>query len=75
MVVMEAISHDVPMASTRPIAPYDEEDGTLAVRMPAEMDWDAVSDRGLRHALAIEDLCGLVRLTRVKMEEAVTTRA
>jgi hypothetical protein len=37
-VLVEAIHHDVPTASTRPLAPYDDEDFPLEVRIPAGMD-------------------------------------
>jgi hypothetical protein len=39
------------------------------------MDREAVMDLGIRHALAIEDRFGFVILTRVKVAEAVETRA
>jgi hypothetical protein len=66
-VLVEAIHHDVPTASTRPLAPYDDEDFTLEVRIPAGMDRDAVMDICIRHALAIEDQFGFLILTRVKL--------
>ena len=65
-VLVEAIHHDVPTASTRPLAPYDDEDFTLEVRIPAGMDRDTVMDICIRHALAIEDQFGFLSLTRVK---------
>jgi hypothetical protein len=69
-ILVEAIHHDVPMASTRPLAPYDDEDFTLEVQIPAEMDRDTVMDICIRHALAIEDRFGFLILTRVKVVEA-----
>ena len=74
-VLVEAIHHDVPGASTRPLAPYDDEDCTLEVRMPAGMDRDTGMDLCIRHALAIEDQCGLLILTRVKVAEAAEASA
>ena len=74
-VLVEAIHHDFPMASTRPLAPYADEAFTLEVRIPAGMDRDTVLDLCIRHALAIEDQFGFVILTRVKVAEAADTRA
>jgi hypothetical protein len=74
-ILVEAVHHDVPAASTRPLPPYDDEDLTLEVRMPAGMDWDTVMDLCIRHALAIEDRFGFVILTRVKVAEDADTRA
>jgi len=73
--LVEAIHHDVPTVSTRPLAPYDDEDFTLEVRIPTGMDRDAVMDICIRHALAIEDQFGFLILTRVKVAEAAETRA
>jgi len=72
-VLVEAIHHDVPTVSTRPLAPYDDEDFTLEVRIPAGMDRDAVMDICIRHALAIGDQFGFLILTRVKVAEAAET--
>ena len=55
-ILVEAIHHDVPMVSTRPLAPYDDEDFTLEVRIPAGMDRDTGMDTCIRHALAIEEV-------------------
>ena len=74
-ILVDAIHHDVPAASTRPLPPYDDEDFTLEVRIPAGMDRDTVIDLCIRHALAIEDQFGFVILTRVKVAEAADTRA
>jgi hypothetical protein len=68
-VLVEAIHHDFPLASTRPLAPYDDEDFTLEVRIPAGMDRDTVMDTCIRHALAVEDQFGFLILTRVKVVE------
>lgn len=74
-VLVEAIHHDVPTASTRPIAPYDDEDFTLEVRIPAGLDRDTVMDICIRHALMIEDQFGFLILTRVKVAEAAEANA
>lgn len=74
-ILVDAIHHNVPAVSTRPLTPYDDEDFTLEVRIPAGMDRDTVLDLGIRHALAIEDRFGFVILTRVKVAEAADTRA
>jgi hypothetical protein len=68
-ILVEAIHRDVPMASTQPLNPYDDEDFTLEVRIPAGMDRDTVMDICIRHALAIEDRFGFLILTRVKVAE------
>jgi hypothetical protein len=68
-VLVEAIHHDVPTASTRPLPSYDDEDFTLEVRIPAGMDIC------IRHALAIEDRFGFLILTRVKVAEAAEANA
>ena len=73
--LVEAIHHDFPLASTRPLAPYADEAFTLAVRIPAGMDRDTVRDICLRHALATEDQCGFFILTRVKVAEAAEVSA
>jgi hypothetical protein len=68
-VLVEAIHHDVPGVSTRPLAPYDDEDFTLEIWIPAGMDRDAGMDLCIRHALAIEDQFGFLILTRLKVAE------
>ena len=74
-ILVDAIHHDVPAASTRPLPPYDDEDFTLEVRIPAGMDRDTVRDACLRHALAIEDQLGFFILTRVKVAEPTEASA
>jgi hypothetical protein len=65
-VLLEAIRHDIPTASTRPLPPYDDEDFTLEIRIPPDLDLDQMRDVCLRHALAVEDQFGFLILTRVK---------
>ena len=74
-VLVEAIHHDFPMASTRPLAPYADEAFTLEVRIPAGLDRDTVRGACLRHALALEDQFGFFILTRVKVAEAAEASA
>ncbi len=74
-VLVEAIHHDFPLASTRPLAPYADEAFTLEVQIPAGMDRDTVRDTCLRHALAIEDQFGFFILTRVKVAETAEASA
>ena len=42
---VEAIHQAFPAVVTRPIPPYDDEDFTLEVRIPAEMDRDCGAER------------------------------
>jgi hypothetical protein len=58
-VLVEAIHHAFPMASTRPLAPYADEAFTLEVR----------------HALATEDQFGFFIFTRVKVAETAEASA
>ena len=74
-ILVEAIHHDFPMVSTRPLAPYADEAFTLEVRIPAGMDRDTVMDLCIRHALAIEDRFGFLILTRVKVAEVAEANA
>jgi hypothetical protein len=64
-VFIAAIHQEVPAAVMRPLAPYDDEDFTLEVQIPAEMEWESVLDVCLRQALAVEDQFGFVILPRV----------
>ncbi len=54
-VLIAAIHQEVPAAVMRPMAPYDDEDFTLEVQIPAAMEWESVMDVCLRQALAVED--------------------
>ena len=63
---VEAIHQAFPAVVTRPIPPYDDEDFTLEVRIPAEMDRDVVLNACLQQALELEQRCGFVILPRVK---------
>ena len=63
---VEAIHHAFPAVVTRPISPYDDEDFTLEVRIPAGLDRDTVLNACLQKALELEQQFGFVILPRVK---------
>ena len=63
---VEAIHQAFPAVVTRPIPPYDDEDFTLEVRIPAGMDRDVVLNACLQQALELEQRFGFVILPRVK---------
>jgi hypothetical protein len=63
---VEAIHQAFPAVATRPIPPYDDEDFTLEVRIPVEMDRDEVMNACMQQALEIEEPFGFVILPRVK---------
>jgi hypothetical protein len=65
-VLVEEIHKSFPTVSTRPLPPYEDEDFTLEVKIPVEMDREAVMDECIRHALRIEDQFGFTILTRVR---------
>ena len=63
---VEAIHQTFPAVVTRPIPPYDDEDFTLEVRIPAGMDLDVVLNACLQQALELKQRFGFVILPRVK---------
>ena len=63
---VEGVHQAFPTVVTRPIPPYDDEDFTLEVRIPAEMDRDVVLNACLQQALELEQRFGFVILPRVK---------
>jgi hypothetical protein len=67
-VLLEKIHRSFPVVSTRPIPPYEDEDFTLEIKIPADMDRDQVMDVCLQHAMDIEDAYGFTILTRVIKE-------
>jgi uncharacterized protein (UPF0332 family) len=67
-ILVEEIHQSFPAASTRPIPPYEDEDFTLEVRIPPEMDREEVMNECIRHALKIEDQFGFAILTRVRSD-------
>ena len=60
-----------PVVATRPLPPYEDEDFTLEVKIPAGMNREEVMNECIRHALRIEDEFGFMILTRVKEAEEV----
>jgi hypothetical protein len=71
---VDTIHHDVSMASTRPLPPYDE-DFTLEVRILAGMNRDTVMGLCIRHVLVIEEQFGFLLLTCMKVAEAAEASA
>ncbi len=67
-ILVEKIHQSFPAVATRPIPPYEDEDFTLEVRIPADMERDQVMNGCIQHALHIEDAFGFTILTRVKTE-------
>ncbi len=65
-ILVEEIHRSFPAVSTHPIPPYEDEDFTLEVKIPASMDREEVMDACIRHAMQIEDQFGFSILTRVK---------
>jgi hypothetical protein len=63
---VEAIHQAFPAVSTRQIPPYEDEDFTLEVRIPPDLDRDTVLNTCIRHALELEDRFGFIILPRVK---------
>ena len=68
-ILIEEIHQSFPTVSTRPIPPYEDEDFTLEVRIPAGMDREAVMNECIRHTLKVKDQFGFAILTRVKKAE------
>jgi hypothetical protein len=65
-ILVEEIHKSFPAVSVRPIPPYEDEDFTLEVRIPAGLDREEVINACIRHALRIEDEFGFAILTRIK---------
>lgn len=71
-ILIEEIHKSFPKVSTRPIPPYDDEDFTLEVKIPVEMDREAVMNECIRHAIRVEDQFGFSILIRVKKNKEKT---
>ena len=67
-VLLEKIHRSFPAVSTCPISPYEDEDFTLQIKIPANMERDQVMDVCLQHAMDVEDAYGFTILTRVIKE-------
>lgn len=74
-ILIEEIHKSFPVVSTRPIPPYEDEDFTLEVKIPVEMDREAVMNECIRHAMRVEDQFGFSILIRVKREKEKTVTA
>jgi hypothetical protein len=64
--LVEEIHQELPAVSTRPIPPYEDEDFTLEVQIPEDMDRDEAMNVCIHHGSSIEDAFGFSILTRVK---------
>ena len=60
------IHKSFPAGATHPVAPYGDEDFTLAVEIPAGPNRERVMDARIRYALRIEDQFGFSIWTRVR---------
>jgi hypothetical protein len=67
-ILVEEIHRSFPTASTRPIPSYEDEDFTLEIRIPSDLDRDRVMNICIRHAVEIEKTFGFTILIRVKRE-------
>jgi hypothetical protein len=67
-ILLEKIHRSFPVVSTRPIPPYEDEDFTLEIKIPAGMEREQVMDVCLQHAMNVEDTSGFTILTRVVQE-------
>ena len=64
--LIEEIHKSFPVGAIHPIAPYGDEDFTLAVELPAGPNREQVMDARSRYALRIEDQFGFSIWTRVR---------
>jgi len=65
---IEDVHRRVPQARMEPLTPYEDEDFTLAVIVPAGTDEEAVLDQCLAASAAIEDEMEIYILPRVRVE-------
>ena len=63
---IEDVHERVPQARLEPLTPYEDEDFTLAVIIPSEMDEEAVLDHCLEASATIEDEMEVYILPRVR---------
>ncbi len=66
---IEDVHRRVPQARLEPMTPYEDEDFTLAVIVPAGTDEEAVLDQCLAASAAIEDEMEIYILPRVRVEK------
>ncbi len=67
---IEDVHERVPQARLEPMTPYEDEDFTLAVIIPPEMDEEAVLDHCLAASAMIEDEMEVYILPRVRAENS-----
>lgn len=65
---IEEVHKHVPRARLEPMTPYEDEDFTLAVIVPAGTDEEAVLDQCLAASAMIEDELEIYILPRVQVE-------
>jgi hypothetical protein len=65
--LVDAIHQAFPTVSIRPLPPYEDEDFTLEIWIPAGMDRETVRNACIRQALTIEEQFGFIILPRVKV--------
>ena len=67
---IEDVHERVPQARLEPMTPYEDEDFTLAVIIPPEMDEEAVLDHCLAASATIEDEMEVYILPRVRADNS-----
>ena len=67
---IEDVHEWVPQAHLEPMTPYEDEDFTLAVIIPPEMDKEAVLDHCLAASATIEDEMEVYILPRVRADNS-----
>ena len=65
---IEEVHKQVPQARLEPMTPYEDEDVTLAVIVPAGTDEETVLDQCLAASATIEDEMEIYILPRVRIE-------
>ena len=65
---IEEVHKQVPQARLEPMTPYEDEDFTLAVIVPAGVDEERVLDQCLAASATIEDEMEIYILPRVRVE-------
>ena len=65
---IEEVHRQVPQARLEPMTPYEDEDFTLAVIVPAGVDEERILDQCLAASATIEDEMDIYILPRVRVE-------
>ena len=66
---IEDVHQRVPQARLEPMTPYEDEDFTLAVVIPPNVDEEVVLDQCLAASTAIEDEMEVYILPRIQVEK------